>query len=754
MLENEACEIEKKINSLIEVIWEKISQVNSKLLLMMSTDLERFGSCDIEDDKLLIFPKESPSRITEYIQSVIAATAACQKEETPTEESEALYVEIIGEVNELFELAQRYIFYWGVDLAKTIEDSSICPFIVEAQEMYLVRGDRYQVFHERFFSSLLFVHDEIFRKVFGLSAEEIVSGIMSLEYALSQGRFGGLNQLIEHFTNYSQEGLPTPEDIPADERRAIEEAVLESFSPEHYDVARITNWPEGFIALFTFEPGEADWYEQGRFKKWPIVSLPIHLKPFIKLGEQYYCFDYYSFVDNFYRTVQKILIQSDPTYDQPWQIRQKNASESFVAEIFSSLLPGCIVYTSNYYSPSGKKGNLRENDIIIRFNDVLLIVEVKAGSLTYAPPITDWQAHVQNYKELIEKADHQCAKTHEYLSVYEDEAPLLDAKGNIKAMINMAEITDIFELSVTIDDMNYFASKVERLSFLRLESGAISISVNDLMVYEDYFDDPFIFLHFLSERRKASRNKKAAFNDELDHLGMYIENNCYTILLDEEESCSSIFVMDHRSELNEYYCQGKQDNLEIPKPQQTYPRLYQELLGDQSIQEMSNPAQFTSFLLDFSQEAREEFSRQAYRLFGIALERKACQVMNYCDNANDPYAIKVSCFVELDIGDWRDYYDEHLNYTMSMMLANNELSRGMIILVFDGFGHIKDMCYRILSSDDIGPDERESLLPLVKESSSKLVRAYSTEKVKVGRNEPCPCGSGKKYKRCHGRNNV
>jgi hypothetical protein len=23
--------------------------------------------------------------------------------------------------------------------------------------------------------------------------------------------------------------------------------------------------------------------------------------------------------------------------------------------------------------------------------------------------------------------------------------------------------------------------------------------------------------------------------------------------------------------------------------------------------------------------------------------------------------------------------------------------------------------------------------------------------VKVGRNDPCPCGSGKKYKQCHGR---
>jgi preprotein translocase subunit SecA len=25
------------------------------------------------------------------------------------------------------------------------------------------------------------------------------------------------------------------------------------------------------------------------------------------------------------------------------------------------------------------------------------------------------------------------------------------------------------------------------------------------------------------------------------------------------------------------------------------------------------------------------------------------------------------------------------------------------------------------------------------------------EEPKVGRNDPCPCGSGKKYKQCHGR---
>jgi len=30
------------------------------------------------------------------------------------------------------------------------------------------------------------------------------------------------------------------------------------------------------------------------------------------------------------------------------------------------------------------------------------------------------------------------------------------------------------------------------------------------------------------------------------------------------------------------------------------------------------------------------------------------------------------------------------------------------------------------------------------------VETFKREEKKVGRNEPCPCGSGKKYKKCHG----
>ncbi|MEM6284227.1 MAG: SEC-C metal-binding domain-containing protein, partial [Chloroflexota bacterium] len=36
---------------------------------------------------------------------------------------------------------------------------------------------------------------------------------------------------------------------------------------------------------------------------------------------------------------------------------------------------------------------------------------------------------------------------------------------------------------------------------------------------------------------------------------------------------------------------------------------------------------------------------------------------------------------------------------------------------------------------------------LYTKASGQVVR----EGRKIGRNEPCPCGSGKKYKRCHGK---
>jgi preprotein translocase subunit SecA len=51
-----------------------------------------------------------------------------------------------------------------------------------------------------------------------------------------------------------------------------------------------------------------------------------------------------------------------------------------------------------------------------------------------------------------------------------------------------------------------------------------------------------------------------------------------------------------------------------------------------------------------------------------------------------------------------------------------------------------------------GETEETDIQRASKERSQKQQPVVRVDQ-KVGRNEPCPCGSGKKYKKCHGAMN-
>ncbi len=46
--------------------------------------------------------------------------------------------------------------------------------------------------------------------------------------------------------------------------------------------------------------------------------------------------------------------------------------------------------------------------------------------------------------------------------------------------------------------------------------------------------------------------------------------------------------------------------------------------------------------------------------------------------------------------------------------------------------------------------EQPFLRPLLTNKKGKVIN--TKKKIKIGRNDPCPCGSGKKYKKCCGKN--
>jgi preprotein translocase subunit SecA len=47
-------------------------------------------------------------------------------------------------------------------------------------------------------------------------------------------------------------------------------------------------------------------------------------------------------------------------------------------------------------------------------------------------------------------------------------------------------------------------------------------------------------------------------------------------------------------------------------------------------------------------------------------------------------------------------------------------------------------------------DKEMAELQFVGGSGASTEKKQATSDKKAGRNDPCPCGSGKKYKKCHG----
>ena len=63
----------------------------------------------------------------------------------------------------------------------------------------------------------------------------------------------------------------------------------------------------------------------------------------------------------------------------------------------------------------------------------------------------------------------------------------------------------------------------------------------------------------------------------------------------------------------------------------------------------------------------------------------------------------------------------------------------------------KDVSIYLLKAEIRQNLERKEVVKKTITNDSKDTKKVQAKSKKVGRNDPCPCGSGKKYKNCHGR---
>ena len=735
--------LKNKINSHIKSLRKRISKYEPIALLSFASDMFLTSNLGISSEFQLSKDAIYISRMTEYIQSIYVSTPIKHKQ-TNKDPSMKFY-RIQRDIEKLYTLIDQFYMSWmaSVDELYPNYDEDIRKILFESQMLYNVRGQRYQIFEKEYFESLLKPHNQIFLKLFGISSDEIIDGMEKLQYALSQGKIESLNQLGNLIDEFFADDETDVEKFK--ERYPLAgEAFVENFlGTKLRNVIEVTGWPDSFVKCLSFGINEyPEFFENNEFAGWPIIDLPIQKRPFINIDHKYYCFDYYSFVDNFYRVIQKAVSRTVPNYK--WSDVQKEASENMVADVLSQILPGSVIYRDNYYPINKSLKTLSENDIIIQYENILLIVEVKAGSFVFTPPITDFENHIRSYKSLIEKADHQCKNTYDYLTS-NNVAKIYNRDATEKTQINMAEIKDIFMLSVTIDNINDFAARAEKLNFLQLKCNAISLSIDDLMVYREYFDSPLIFLHFFKQRRQATQEPKLALNDELDHLGLYIKHNMYCLQLSDIPDNTQIRFQGYREELDKYFCSLYHPQLKPIKPVLKIPALFLQTLKYLNDNNIEDKIEISDYFLNFSTDAKELLCDQV--LYAIQRQLKTRNMLAFSTAGGDELSLRYTCFVNQPAINILSNEDKK-EYVLSTMLWNKENDRVMLEISFDKKKHFVGLKYKKYTLSDIPADKIDKLFEKGKDRAITRVKLYLKQNVTIKNDEPCPCGSGKCYGEC------
>lgn len=705
-------------------------------------------------------------RMIDYIQSVIVSVPPANSQEIDV--TEERWLEIKEAVTNLFKLLnhQFMICQTAADRKVAGHDEDFEEFYFKAQIFWCnIRGKRYTVHDIPFHKDLLEPHDEILKEIYGVGTDDIIEGLEKIQFALLHGIIKATADLREFDRLIKPkllEKLEKMEDSQRTEKinpaELMEQVVKENgwetlrddvvgrfFGLDIFDLEKVTNLPKSLLDDLSLEPGQdVEFFAEGQYKGWPLRIWPVFRYPFIKMAGHYYCFDIYSLFDNLYRTMQRVITRKKPGYAQIWNNKQQEISEQLPLDLFQRLLPGAQIYHPVYYRWQKSGGGAKEwceADALVFYEDHLFIVEVKAGAFTYTPPTTDFPAYVQSLKNLIHKPAEQGKRFLEYLRS-DEEVTLYDQEHNEIGRLLGKEFKHITICAVTLDPFTEIAAQVQHLKKVGVDVGTNpvwSISVDDLRVYSDIFDNPLTFLHFVEQRMRAFGSTLIQADDELDHLGLYIKHNVYTEYA-KEQGVGQLMWHGYRTDIDGFFTEKLIDPTSKCLIKQKMPSRLEEIIALLAASKKPGRRKIASMLLDTSGDWRttiatkiDEALRQQ-KLLG-----KAKPLSTYGSQ-------KITLFC------WQQgvvMRDEELasDHTYAVMLLDNEEERLLLELNYDTDGKLMDAIFSILSADTI-PAEKLSKL----RDTAEILCVRRIEKAKalgkIGRNQLCPCGSGKKYKKC------
>ena len=723
----------------------------------IQTDLE-MGSAEIDAD-----------RRTEYLQSVIAGTPPARTTQESVGDTDwGRLTSLIAELR-----ATQHQYALATAMASTDRDTEGDGRGEELRWLMPMlgmdsRGKNYPVHWEQYYHDMLTPLDDLVREAWKLSSSELIRGLMDVHrmqgLALSAALMAA-SRFRAGQTAVGVQGTPKPKPSQGDDLQGLSaqeaDLVARLFNFDLFDLASTTELPDALLDDLSWAPGEdQEFFSRSEMAGWPLLDWPTFTRPFIKIDDRHYCFDDSIIPDRIMVSLERAMRRKAPNRARQWMSSQASAAEASALQYIEKLLPGALVYPSAHYVLDGKS---YETDGIVIFDGHLMVLEVKGGSYPPPSPILDFEGYVQFVRKRLEEPVAQASRVQLALDRYGSvELRNTDAMDTEPiAVIREADVDEVSLVAVTLEPMTEFASQIEHLDEIGIGIGvprAWVVSLDDLRLCNAIFDNPLIFMHYLRHRLRGGAYRQLMANDELDHLGLYIEHSMYREYAEDaiEEVDASMFVsIGARAVIDRHFMQHAPGD---PLPnglRQEMPEMFEAVIDALARSTVRGRTAVARHLLDSGGDLRATLDEQVRtELMRQEALHRPLPLSLYTD---DGEGMTLFCWSPSSGPRSGTGAREHAE---ALVLMNAEARRLLLEVTFDAAHRVRDVSWRWCELDALSESRREELAPLVDRIRRSRVAAAVQGRVlsgeprgrrrssRVGRNDKCPCGSGAKYKKC------
>ncbi|MEQ3637241.1 MAG: SEC-C metal-binding domain-containing protein [Thalassolituus sp.] len=704
--------------------------------------------------------------LLEYVHAVLASDV----EPADMEFDEAKCAELFEISRELREKAMLFAVATSASTKDGIFGPDTADIEFRAKSTWvMIRGNRYQVLEGEFYRYVLAPHDDVLNEVYGVAASDIAKGFQAMADATRSGHASAVTEVMKQYEAaqaFSEEQGKPLEDVMgqwgesnAEQLKAAGWAIDDMLRGGVANVSRHTELPPMLLADLAYQRGEeVEFFAAGEFSGTPYRTLPVRKKPLIQLGSDYYAVDPCFARDAGYRALLYNLLQRKPDYNETFKVRQKEMSEAAFADILSSQLPGALVIQEVYYKDPVSK-QWAENDTLIMLDDVLFLVEAKAGAAaTIASPALDFGRHAQSVQDLVVKAYKQCERFFNYLDSA-DEVPLyhlVDGKYEECCRVRRSDYRVMVPVGLTVESFSPFSAYCKELPQIEPLLGKhafVSMSVDDLFVLKRFLPTPGEFAHYMEVRQAVAGMRGAHLFDEFDHLGAYLKKNRFDQTIAEQLKGGEVnmLLMDRMSDIVDRSFEGEDWESE-PLPTQDFPDEVLKLLGALDSTRGRGWLAVESHIRDLGEDARGNLASLLSDLRQTLDQHPARYFLLFGDGR--------PLFVWLQQhGKEIDWVKVESKASAAALAAEASSLTGVLVEVgVDGaYQRAESFAVQV-------PTGRTEDNSHIYEDAARMARSgrsvnfdrqqgaiSAVDSKKVGRNAPCPCGSGVKYKKCHGR---